>query len=84
MIGIFYLIFKLVFWNSFDVGSAPTLIGLFFIGSVLVFLVGLVGEYVGAVLVRVTKRPLVVEKERVNFTSSKKTNLADNKDCDDL
>ena len=43
------------------------LIGLFFIGSILLFFIGLVGEYVGAVLVRVTRRPLVVEKERINF-----------------
>ena len=71
-IGFFYLIFKLIFWNSFNAGSAPTLIGLFFIGSVLLFFIGLVGEYVGAVLVRVTRRPLVVEKERVNFTNSPK------------
>ena len=70
-IGLFYLIFKLIFWKSFNVGSAPTLIGLFFIGSVLLFFIGLVGEYVGAVLVRVTRRPLVVEKERVNFNSEK-------------
>ena len=66
-IGFIYLIVKIIFWNSFNIGSAPTLIGLFFIGSVLLFVVGLVGEYVGAVLIRVTKRPLVVEKERVNF-----------------
>lgn len=70
-VGFFYLIFKLVFWNSFNVGSAPTLIGLFFIGSVLMFFIGLVGEYVGAVLTRVTRRPLVVEKERVNFDNDK-------------
>ena len=67
IIGLFYLIFKLIFWNSFSVGSAPMLIGTFFIGSILLFFIGLVGEYVGSVLVRVTKRPLVVEKERVNF-----------------
>ena len=70
-IGFFYLVFKLVFWNSFNAGSAPTLIGLFFIGSVLLFFIGLVGEYVGAVLVRVTRRPLVVEKERINFSNDK-------------
>lgn len=67
IIGFVYLIVKLVFWNSFALGTAPALIGMFFIGSVQVFFIGLVGEYVGAVLVRVTKRPLVVEKERVNF-----------------
>lgn len=70
-IGFFYLVFKLIFWNSFNAGSAPTLIGLFFIGSILLFFIGLVGEYVGAVLVRVTRRPLVVEKERINFTNDK-------------
>lgn len=66
-VGMIYLILKLIFWNSFTMGSAPTLIGIFFIGSVLLFFIGLVGEYVGAVLTRVTRRPLVVEKERINF-----------------
>ena len=68
IVGIAYLIIKLIFWNSFSIGSAPMLIGTFFIGSILLFFIGLVGEYVGAVLTRVTRRPLVVEKERVNFT----------------
>ena len=72
IIGLFYLIFKLIFWNSFSVGSAPMLIGTFFIGSILLFFIGLVGEYVGSVLIRVTKRPLVVEKERVNFEKKEK------------
>ena len=66
-VGLVYLILKLIFWNSFDIGQAPMLIGIFFIGSILLFFIGLVGEYVGAVLTRVTRRPLVVEKERVNF-----------------
>ena len=66
-VGLVYLVLKLIFWNSFDIGQAPMLIGIFFIGSILLFFIGLVGEYVGAVLTRVTRRPLVVEKERVNF-----------------
>jgi glycosyltransferase involved in cell wall biosynthesis len=70
-VGMIYLILKLIFWNSFTMGAAPTLIGIFFIGSVLLFFIGMVGEYVGAVLTRVTRRPLVVEKERVNFTAPK-------------
>lgn len=70
IVGMGYLIVKLIFWNSFTIGSAPMLIGVFFIGSILLFFIGLVGEYVGAVLTRVTRRPLVVEKERVNFTDS--------------
>ncbi len=72
LIGFIYMIVKLIFWNSFSMGTAPVLIGTFFIGSILLFFIGLVGEYVGAVLIRVTRRPLVVEKERINFEEKAK------------
>lgn len=62
-----YLLYKLVFWNNFDVGIAPLVIGFFFFASVQLFFVGIIGEYVGAIYTQVLKRPLVVEKERVNF-----------------
>ncbi len=65
--GVVYLVAKLLFWNSFIVGTAPILIGIFFIGSVQLFFLGVVGEYVGAVFSYVQNRPLVIEKERVNF-----------------
>ena len=72
-----YLALKLIFWNSFSIGIAPILIGLFFFFSVQLFFTGLVGEYIISIHTRVYNRPLVVEKERVNFpdTSSSKSDI---------
>ncbi len=67
LIGLFYLVYKLVFWNSFSVGIAPLAIGLFFFGSVQLIFLGLLGEYIAAIYVHVLNRPLVYEKERINF-----------------
>jgi len=62
-----YLVYKLVFWFSFSVGIAPLVIGLFFFGSVQLLALGIIGEYLGSVHTYVQGRPLVVERERVNF-----------------
>ena len=62
-----YLVAKLVFWNRFDLGIAPVLIGFFFISSVQLFFVGIVGEYIGSIFTQVKKLPLVFERERINF-----------------
>jgi glycosyltransferase involved in cell wall biosynthesis len=62
-----YFIYKVIFWNSFTVGIAPLVIGLFFFGSVQLFFIGIIGEYIGSIHTQVLKRPLVVEKERINF-----------------
>lgn len=67
LIGLIYLVYKLLFWFEFSVGSAPIVIGLFFIGSVQLFFLGIVGEYIGAIYTQVMRRPLVIEKERINF-----------------
>ena len=67
IIGLVYLIYKLIFWFQFQLGSAPIVIGLFFLGSVQMFFLGIVGEYIGAIYTQVMKRPLVIEKERINF-----------------
>lgn len=67
LVGLSYLILKIVYWDSFMIGIAPLLIGVFFFGSVQLLFIGLLGEYIGAILTQVTKMPLVVEKERVNF-----------------
>lgn len=67
LVGLVYLVGKLVFWSSFSIGVAPMVIGLFFVGSVQLFFLGIVGEYVGAICTQVLKRPLVIEKERINF-----------------
>ena len=62
-----YLVAKLVFWNTFSMGLAPIIIGLFFFSSVQLLFIGIIGEYLGAIHTQVLKRPLVIEKERVNF-----------------
>jgi glycosyltransferase involved in cell wall biosynthesis len=62
-----YFVYKLIFWNNFSVGTAPLVIGLFFFSSVQLFFIGIIGEYIGAIHTQVLKRPLVIEKERINF-----------------
>jgi len=67
--GLFYLIYKLICWQSFELGLAPLVVGLFFLGGVLLLFLGILGEYVGAIYTQVLHRPLVIEKERINFDS---------------
>ncbi|MGB6973078.1 MAG: glycosyltransferase family 2 protein [Terracidiphilus sp.] len=67
VLGVFYLIYKLIFWSSFSVGVAPLVLGLFFLGSVQLIALGIIGEYVGAIHTTVLNRPMVTEKERINF-----------------
>ncbi len=62
-----YLAAKLLFWNHFQANTAPILIAVFFFAAVQLFFIGLQGEYIGAILTQVTKRPLVIEKERMGF-----------------
>lgn len=66
-VGLVYLIYKLLFWDRFFLGIAPALIGIFFFCSVILFFIGILGEYIGAIHTQVLRRPLVVEKERINF-----------------
>lgn len=67
LIALGYLVAKLLFWNTFVFGTAPMLIGIFFFGSVQLFFIGVIGEYIGAIHTQVQKRPLVIERERINF-----------------
>lgn len=67
LIGLFYLVMKLVFWDRFAAGYAPTMIVVFFMGGLLLSFLGFMGEYVMAINARVMNRPLVVEEERINF-----------------
>jgi glycosyltransferase involved in cell wall biosynthesis len=62
-----YLAYKLMFWANFTVGVAPLVIGLFFLGSVQLLSMGILGEYIGSIHTQVQKRPYVIEKGRVNF-----------------
>ncbi len=67
LVGFGYLVYKLLFWNSFQVGIAPLTAGMFFMGAVQLVFLGIVGEYVGTIFTQVKDRPLVVEAERINF-----------------
>jgi polyisoprenyl-phosphate glycosyltransferase len=67
LVALGYLIAKLLYWDRFSLGTAPLVIGVFFLGAVQLLFVGILGEYIGAIHTQVHKRPLVTEKERVNF-----------------
>lgn len=67
LVGMLYLIFKLIWWDRFVAGMAPILIGMFFLGALQLFFIGFIGEYVSSINQRVMNRPLVVEEERINF-----------------
>ena len=70
LVGMVYLILKLIMWDNFPMGMAPVLIGMCFLGSVQLFFIGLLGEYVININTRVMNRPLVIEEERLNFDNS--------------
>ena len=65
--ALIYFFYKLIFWNSFDVGIAPLVIGIFGFASIQILLLGIIGEYVGILLIHLRNLPLVIEKERINF-----------------
>ncbi len=67
MIGVIYLVMKLTLWHRFQAGVAPLLIGMLFLGAVQLFFLGILGEYIGAVLRKVSKRPDVIVNEKLNF-----------------
>lgn len=61
---------KLVFWDTFTAGMAPVIIGMFFLGSVQLFFLGFMGEYILSMNQRIMNRPLVIEEERINFDAN--------------
>lgn len=67
VMGIAYLVMKLLYWNRFVAGMAPMLIGIFFLGSIQLFFLGFMGEYILSINQRIMNRPLVIEEERLNF-----------------
>ncbi len=67
LVSLIYLVAKIILWQEFSAGIAPLIIGIFGIGSLQIFLVGLIGEYVGAILTQSRNMPHVFEKERINF-----------------
>ncbi|GHT04562.1 glycosyl hydrolase [Bacteroidia bacterium] len=67
IIALVYSIYKLLYWDSFSAGIAPLVIGVFLLGSLQLFFIGFIGEYVMSINTRMMNRPLVVEEERINF-----------------
>ncbi len=67
LVGFAYFVYKLLFWKQFSLGIAPLVIGFFFLGSLQLLFMGIIGEYIGNIHTQVHNRPLVVERERLNF-----------------
>jgi polyisoprenyl-phosphate glycosyltransferase len=67
LVALFFLVAKLLYWDSFQMGTAPILIGIFFFSAIQAFFIGVLGEYIGSIHTHVRNMPLVVEMERVNF-----------------
>jgi glycosyltransferase involved in cell wall biosynthesis len=67
IIALIYLIYKLMFWNTFNLGLAPLIIGLFFFSAVQLIFIGIIGEYIGAIYTQVKNKPLAIEEEKLNF-----------------
>jgi dolichol-phosphate mannosyltransferase len=65
--GIIFLILKLMFWYYFPIGIAPIVIGVFFLFGIQLFFIGIIGEYIGSIHTYLQHKPIVVEKERINF-----------------
>ena len=72
VIAIVYFILKLLHWNDFPAGMTPILLGVFVIGSMQLFFIGLLGEYIMNMNARLMNRPLVIEQERINFDEDEK------------
>lgn len=69
VVALIFFIAKLVYWDSFQLGTAPILIGIFFFGAIQTFFIGVLGEYIGSIHTQVRNMPLVIEMERINFDS---------------
>ncbi len=67
LVAVGYMVYKLIYWDNFSVGMAPMVFGIFFLGAVQLFFIGVLGEYIGSIHTQVLKRPPVIERERINF-----------------
>ena len=65
--AVIFLVLKILFWDSFPFGLAPIVIGLFFLFGIQLMFIGILGEYIGSIHTYMQRRPIVVEKERINF-----------------
>jgi polyisoprenyl-phosphate glycosyltransferase len=69
LVALGYLIYKLLYWDRFQAGAAPIVLGIFFLGAVQLLFIGILGEYIGSIYTQVLRRPPVIERERINFDS---------------
>jgi len=69
LVALAYFVYKLLRWDTFSLGLAPLVIGLFFFSAVQLIFIGIVGEYVGAILTQVKNHPLAIEDEKINFNN---------------
>jgi glycosyltransferase involved in cell wall biosynthesis len=76
-IAIVYFVLKLLFWVDIPFGIAPLMIGLFFFSSVQILFIGLIGEYVAAILAKTSPKPLVTVREYINFEDNEKVKVED-------
>ena len=67
LVAMYYFVMKIFFWDLFPLGGAPAIIGLFFLLGVQLFFIGILGEYIGSIHTYIQNRPIIVEKERINF-----------------
>ncbi len=81
-VAIFYLVYKLTHWYTFQAGNAPMVIGIFLLGSVQLLFIGILGEYILNINTRVIHRPLVVEEKRLNFEDNNVISVK-NTECDE-
>ena len=70
LVAIVYTVLKITNWDNFPAGNAPILLGVFFLGGLQLFFIGLLGEYIMSINTRMLKRPLVIEEKRLNFDDS--------------
>jgi glycosyltransferase involved in cell wall biosynthesis len=82
LVALAYLVYKLLFWSTFSLGLAPLVIGVFLFAAVQLIFIGIIGEYVGAILTQVKNQPLVIEEERLNFSSPDDDGLAVNRSAE--
>ncbi len=71
LVAIVYLILKLAWWDTFNLGLAPLVIGVYFFGAIQLFFIGMLGEYIGSIHTQVHHRPYTVERERINFEATR-------------
>ena len=74
VIGIYYLVRKLIDWYNFPMGIAPMVVGMFMLGSIQLIFIGMLSAYIIMINERQMKKPLVVEKERINFEETDHNN----------